>query len=76
MEKFCNDVGVLVTICGGFLLCIAIVLFLGWLVLCAWVIFSNQFREICKCESMIFEYRKYREQFLAWLEMKDGGKDG
>ena len=76
MEMFFRNVGAVVCVLGGGLLGIAIACFCGWLVSCAWVLFSNQFREMCKCESMIFEYRKYREQFLTWLEMKDGGKDG
>lgn len=37
----------------------------------AWVAFSNRFRDICKAESLIFEYRKYREQFLEWVKISE-----
>lgn len=75
MENVFHLVGAIVCGIGGSLLCIAVVWFLAWGVSCAWVLFSNQFRAICKAESMIFEYRKYREQFLAWMEIKAGDAD-
>lgn len=75
MKMFFYNVGVVVCVLGGGILGIAIACFFGWLALCAWALFSNQFREVCKAESMIFEYRKYRKEFLAWIESKDGDGD-
>ena len=75
MEGVFYTVGSIVCGIGGSLLCIGVVGFLAWGVSCAWVLFSNQFRAVCKAESMIFEYRKYREQFLAWMEAKAGDAD-
>lgn len=75
MENLFRSVGMIVCGFGGTLLCIAIVFFCAWLASCAWAGFSNQFRSVCKAESLIFEYRKYREQFLAWMKQgmpKDG----
>lgn len=43
-------------------------------VCCAWADFSNKFRSVCKAESLIYEYRKYREQFLAWLKLSEEEK--
>lgn len=59
---------------GKEIVCVAIVWFLGWLVCCAWAAFSNKFRAVCKAESLIFEYRKYHEQFLAWLKLSEEDK--
>lgn len=75
MENVFHIVGAIVCGIGGGLLCISVVGFLAWAVSCSWVLFSNQFRAICKAESMIFEYRKYREQFLAWMKIKGGDSD-
>lgn len=36
--------------------------------------FSNKFRSVCKAESLIYEYRKYHEQFLAWLKLSEEDK--
>lgn len=67
-------IGIIVCGLGGGLLCIAIVGFFGWLACCAWGDLSNKFRAVCKAESLIYEYRKYREQFLAWLKLSEDEK--
>lgn len=74
MDAVFRNIGIIVCGLGGGLLCLAIVGFLGWLVCCAWVSFSNKFRAICKAESLIFEYRKYHEQFMAWLKLSEEEK--
>ena len=74
MDAVFRNIGIIVCGLGGGLLSLAIVGFLGWLVCCAWAAFSNKFRAICKAESLIFEYRKYREQFLAWLKLSEEEK--
>lgn len=71
MDDVFRIIGISVCGLGGGLLCIAIVGFLGWLVCCAWVAFSDKFRAVCKGESLIFEYHKYQKQFLAWLKLSE-----
>lgn len=74
MDAVFRNIGIIVCGLGGGLLCLAIVGFLGWVVCCAWVAFSNKFRAICKAESLIFEYRKYHEQFMAWLKLSEADR--
>ena len=71
MDKVAFLVGEIFLIFGGtFLLCCALAVLLK--LMCeAWVAFSNRFRDICKAESLIFEYRKYREQFLEWMKISE-----
>ena len=74
MDAVFRIIGIIVCGLGGGLLCLAIVGFILWLACCAWIAFSNKFRAVCKAESLIFEYRKYREQFLAWLKLSEEEK--
>ena len=74
MDAIFRNIGIIVCVLGAGLLCVAIVGFLGWLACCAWAAFSNKFRAVCKAERLIFEYRKYREQFLAWLKLSEEEK--
>ena len=46
--------------------------FLWWLVETAWIAASNRFRDICKAESLIFEYRRERKEYLWWKEHVKG----
>jgi hypothetical protein len=68
MVKFFLSVGIVVCGLGGTILTVAIVCFCAWLAVLAWMAFSNKFRSICKAESMIFEYKKYRKQFMKWMQ--------
>lgn len=61
---------------GGSCLAVAIAGFTGWLASIAWVAFSESFRSICKAESLIHEYRKNREEFMALKAAKDGADNG
>ena len=74
MDAVFSNIGIIVCGLGGGLLCVAIVGFLGWLSCCAWAAFCNKFRAVCKAESLIFGYRKYREQLLAWLKLSEEEK--
>lgn len=74
MDAVFRIIGIIVCGLGGGLLCVAIVGVLGWLVCCARIAFSNKFRAVCKGESLIFEYHKYHEQFLAWLKLSEEEK--
>lgn len=74
-----NDVafwiGVSVLGVGGVLLALFIIGLLAYFASAVWVVFSDNFRNICKAESLISEYRKNRTEFMAWKglkEMEDG----
>lgn len=73
MDEFIYSVGMIVSVMGAIAIIIALLLFVWWGLSCIWIAASNRFRDICKAERLIFEYRKYREQFMVWL--KNGGKD-
>ena len=51
---------------------IGILLFLAFDI---WEYASNRFRDVCKAESLIFEYRKNRDDYLEWKNTKDS-KEG
>lgn len=66
MENAFLFIGFAFFVLGGFLLFVATVRLLLWGV-------CYQLRAVCKVISLFFEYRKYREQFLMWIAMMDGG---
>ena len=37
-----------------------------------WIDASNKWRNICKAESLIHEYRREREKYIAWKEEHNG----
>ena len=65
-------IGQYVCIVGGFLLALILSGFLAYLAVSIWIAFSNKFRDICKAESLIFEYRKERNEYLKWRKEKKG----
>ena len=71
MDKLIFLFGQLVVGVGGGCLAVAIIGMLGYLAAQAWILFSNTFRNICRAESLIFEYRKYRTEFMAWKGLKE-----
>ena len=44
----------------------AVIGVLLWLALDIWEYASNRFRDVYKAESLIFEYRKNRDDYLEW----------
>lgn len=72
MDNIALGVGMVVLTLGGILLAACIICFIGWLLTMVWVAFSENFRAICKAESLILEYRKNRDEFLKW---KEGAED-
>lgn len=74
-----NDVafwtGIIILGVGGTLLALCIIGLLAYFTSAVWVVFSEKFRDICKAESLIREYRKNRTEFMAWKGLKDI-KDG
>lgn len=73
MDNLALKLGEFIMVAGGILFAAVIILLLGYLLCIAWIAFSDNFRAICKAESLIFEYRKNREKFLEW---KAGMEDG
>lgn len=71
VNEFALLVGQLIVGLGGACFAVAIVGFLGWLAGMTWIMFSDTFRNICKAESLIFEYRKNRTEFMAWKGIKE-----
>lgn len=71
MDKVAFLMGEVFLVFGGTFL-LGFVLAVLFKLMCeAWVAASNRFRGICKAESLIFEYRKYREQFLEWMKISE-----
>ena len=63
-------IGKLICGLGGGMLSLAILAILADVACNLWIDASNQFRKICQAESMIFEYRKNRNDFMYWLNMQ------
>jgi hypothetical protein len=68
MNEVVYGVGVIVTVLGGLLFAGIAIVFLGELFCITWASFSERFRDICKAESLIHDYRKNREKFLEWRD--------
>lgn len=61
-----EHVGYVVLYAGGLLLIVLVMgLFVG-LVAEAWIWASDRWRDICRAESLIHEYRRERKEYLAW----------
>lgn len=71
MSEYYSFVGKLLCGFGGGFLCLIILGLLLYFVCVAWIAFSNKFRDICKAESLIFEYRKNRHEFMVWKHTKE-----
>lgn len=72
MEAFVEGVGTFFVAIGGIAAVLAALCFFWWLADIAWIAASNRFRDICKAESLIFEYRKERKEYLWWKEHVKG----
>ena len=72
MDGFYFQIGRFACYVGGALFLIGVLSILGWIVCEAWIAVSDRFRDICKAESLIFEYRKNRSEFMVWKNAKDG----
>lgn len=71
MNDFYMFVGQILCGLGGGLLCLCVVGILLWFTCELWIWVSDRFRDICKAESLIFEYRKNRHEFMVWKHTKD-----
>lgn len=71
MERVMLVTGKAIIIGGGAILASLLLAGLFLLMCEAWILASNMFRDICKAESLIHEYRRNREKFLEWLAKGD-----
>lgn len=74
METVFLWIGKMFCVVGGIAIALFFLLLLFELALEAWRLFSNRFRDVCKAESLIFEYRKHRKEFLEWGSEKNPPK--
>lgn len=72
MEAFVEGIGMFFAAIGGIAAVLAALCFFWWLADIAWIAASSRFRDICKAESLIFEYRREREEYLWWKEHVKG----
>jgi hypothetical protein len=66
------NIGAVIILVGGLALMGAIVGLLVWLIARVWITASNRWRGILRAESLIYEHRKNRDEFLQWKEEQDG----
>lgn len=66
MTELAEGLGSGLMIVGGWLILTAILGFLSWLACEAWAGFSNRFRDVCRAESLIHEYRLHKLEFMEW----------
>ena len=60
------NTGALVLIVGGCLLIAAVVGLAALLVANIWIAASNKWRRILRTESLIYEYKQNRDEFMRW----------
>lgn len=75
MNDFCLVFGKAIVICGGTLLALCIIGFLGELVYELWTDAIWHARIISKSEKLIIDYRRNAPEFKAWLEEKKKNSD-
>lgn len=73
MAEYYSVIGAFVCGVGGAMLSLALIGGLCNLACALWIWASNKFRAICKAESLIFEYKKNRQEFLIWKNRREGG---
>lgn len=58
---------------GGAAFIVTVIAMVAWDYLgTLWIDASNKWRNICKAESLIHEYRREREKYLAWKGAHNG----
>ena len=65
------NIGAFFAIAGGIIMMLFVVGTVGYLVALLWISACNKWRAICRAESLIFEYRKNRKDFLRWVSKAD-----
>ena len=67
VDSVMMNIGAFFTIAGGIIMMLFVVGTVGYLVALLWISACNKWRAICRAESLIFEYRKNRKDFLRWM---------
>ena len=71
IDTLALSIGHTFMVIGGTFLVIFLIAAIASIACFAWIHASNRFRDICKAESLIHEYRRNREKFLEWLAKGD-----
>ena len=66
LMAFAESVGLIVIIIGSICVILFALCFCWWALSSIWIAASNKFRDICRAESLIFEYRRERDAYLQW----------
>lgn len=70
MNNFATFLGKGFLVVGGIGIAVLLLALLVWLAGVAWIAASERWRDICKAESLIHEYRREREKYLQWKKQK------
>lgn len=70
MDNFATLLGKGFLVVGGIGIAVLLLALLVWLAGVAWIAASERWRDICKAESLIHEYRREREEYLQWKKQK------
>lgn len=70
MDNFATFLGKGFLVVGGIGIAVLLLALLVWLAGVAWIAASERWRDICKAESLIHEYRREREEYLQWKKQK------
>ena len=70
MDNFATFLGKGFLVVGGIGIAVLLLALLVWLAGVAWIAASERWRDICKAESLIREYRREREEYLQWKKQK------
>lgn len=71
VDSVMMNIGAFFAIAGGIIMMLFVVGMVGYLVALLWISACNKWRAICRAESLIFEYRKNRKDFLRWMNKAD-----
>ena len=71
VDSVMMNIGAFFAIAGGIIMMMFVVGMVGYLVALLWISACNKWRAICRAESLIFEYRKNRKDFLRWMSKAD-----
>jgi len=71
VDSVMMNIGAFFAIAGGIIMMLFVVGMVGYLAALLWISACNKWRAICRAESLIFEYRKNRKDFLRWMSKAD-----
>ena len=75
MDNFATFLGKGFLVVGGIGIAVLLLALLVWLAGVAWIAASERWRDICKAESLIHEYRRERAEYLQWKKQKQAESD-